>query len=72
MTGSDRELVEKLTVQDGGGATVYVVVTVHEDDPHPRCEGVYRWRDDAEKGKREALEGLGAIAAEVYEMEVRS
>lgn len=50
---------------------VYVVATCHPDDPHPKVEGVYRRPEDAEKGKREAMQGLGAAAAEVYEMEVR-
>lgn len=61
-------------VTDGGvdqPGTVHVVVTRHQGDPHPKCEGVYRHEEDAERGKREAMEGLGAIAAQVYEMEVR-
>lgn len=57
----------------GGGVvqTVYVVATVHDGSPHPRVEGVYRDESDAKMGKKEALNGLKAIAAEVHKMEVR-
>lgn len=55
----------------GTPSNVHVVVTRHADDPHPRCEGVYLNEEDAKRGKKEALNGLGAVAAEVCEMEVR-
>lgn len=52
-------------------STVYVVATVHPIRPRPRVEGVYLEEEDAENGRREALDELNARSAKVHEIEVR-
>jgi len=54
--------------------TVWVVVSRHMDDPHPRCEGVFKSKHDANKKMKDCAdtfsEPRNAIAWSKFEMVV--